>query len=124
MLFCVNQSELREIFLSKPHATESQPFGPTAFVYKVLGKMFATMGVDEEPPRINLKCDPEEAILLRKHYEAIIPGYHMNKKHWNTVCVDGSIPDEEIIEMIDDSYDLIVEKLPKRERAKLQKDAT
>jgi predicted DNA-binding protein (MmcQ/YjbR family) len=115
----MKQNDLRKIFLAKFGAAEDQPFGPTVYVYKVAGKMFGTMGADEDPARINLKCDPEEALMLRKHYESVIPGYHMNKTHWNTIICDGSIPKDEIIEMIDDSYDLIVEKLPKSTRAKL-----
>ena len=96
--------------LAKPGAEETTPFGPDHLVYKVGGKMFALTSPDEFPPRVNLKCDPERALELRDRYEAIIPGYHMNKRHWNTVILDGSLPDNLIRELIDHSYQLVAKK--------------
>ncbi len=85
-----------------------------------MGKMFALVRVDALPPSVSLKCDPEQALLWREQYEAVQPGYHMNKKHWNTVSLDGSIPADEIAAMIDQSYDLVVKGLKKADREKLQ----
>jgi len=110
---------LKAHFHAKPETTEELPFGPDALVFKVKGKMYAIVAHNEDPLSISLKCDPEEAVLLRQKYEAITPGYHLNKQHWNTIVLDGSIPDEEILEMIDDSFELVVEKMPKRDQAKL-----
>ena len=110
---------LQKYLLSKPQTTEEKPFGPQVLVYKVLGKMYALVAWEEDPLRISLKCDPEDAIVLRKHYKAITAGYHLDKKHWNTIVLDGSVPDEEVFEMIDDSFELIVEKMPKRDQAKI-----
>ena len=98
---------LRKYLLNKPGAFEDFPFGPPAMVFKVRRKMFALIAVEETPLRINLKCDPELARHLRAAYDAVQPGYHMNKKHWNTISIDGSLPDEEIITMINDSYNLV-----------------
>jgi predicted DNA-binding protein (MmcQ/YjbR family) len=98
---------LLNYLLDKPGATQEFPFGPSAMVFKVSGKMFALIAVKETPLRINLKCDPELALHLRAAYDAVQPGYHMNKKHWNTITIDGSIPDEEFLTMVDDSYDLV-----------------
>jgi predicted DNA-binding protein (MmcQ/YjbR family) len=106
-------AQFREYCLSKPHATESTPFGPEALVFKVGGKMFALAALEEVPTRVNLKCDPDLALDLRDRYEQIRPGYHMNKKHWNTVEIEGDIPDAEIRKMIDHSYELVVKSLPK-----------
>jgi len=103
----MNFESLCKYFLDKPGAYEDFPFGPSAMVFKVRNKMFALIAVKETPLRINLKCDPELALHLRAAYSAVQPGYHMNKKHWNTITIDGSIPDEEIITMINDSYDLV-----------------
>lgn len=109
----------REYCLSKPGVTESCPFGPDTLVFKVMDKMFAlTSLVTFE--FINLKCDPERAQELRDQYEAIRPGYHMNKQHWNSVYVDGTLPDELIYELIDHSYALIVESLPKKLKLELE----
>jgi predicted DNA-binding protein (MmcQ/YjbR family) len=103
----------------KAGVTEETPFGPEALVYKVVGKMFALVAWQEDPPRITLKCDPELAITLRSHYPAVQPGYYMNKKHWNTITLDGSIPDDEITGMIDASYGLVTRGLSKADRQKL-----
>ncbi|MCW1914504.1 MmcQ/YjbR family DNA-binding protein [Luteolibacter sp. GHJ8] len=108
-----------ERFLSKPGAEETTPFGPDVLVYKVGGKVFGLTAPDEFPASINLKCDPERAVSLREEHEAIKPGYHMNKKHWNTVVLDRSVPSRLVAEMIDHSYELVVASLPKAERAKL-----
>ncbi|MEY2439235.1 MAG: hypothetical protein QOI34_620 [Verrucomicrobiota bacterium] len=111
--------EFREYCLTKPGATEGTPFGEDTLVFKVAGKMFALASLDEIPASVNLKCDPDRALELRDQYEQVRPGYHMNKKHWNTVELDRGIPDAEIKRMIDDSYDLVVASLPKSARAKL-----
>ncbi|MCU0750701.1 MAG: MmcQ/YjbR family DNA-binding protein [Akkermansiaceae bacterium] len=103
-------------FLSKPGAEETTPFGPDVLVYKVGGKMFALTAPDDFPASINLKCDPERSIELRETWKAITPGYHMNKKHWNTLLLDGSVPTKLIRELIDHSYDLVVKSLPKNKR--------
>ena len=107
-------AEFRAYCLTKPNVTEGTPFGPDTLVFKVSGKMFALASLDAIPPRVNLKCDPERALDLRDRYEEVQPGYHMNKKHWNTVELGGGIPDAELREMIDHSYDLVVARLPKR----------
>jgi predicted DNA-binding protein (MmcQ/YjbR family) len=101
-------------------AAEEFPFGPQALVFKVMGKMFALLAPDSLPPTVALKCDPEQALLLRERYEAVQPGYHMNKKHWNTVTLDGSIPGDEIRAMIDASYALVVQGLKKADREHLE----
>lgn len=92
------------------------PFGPDVLVYKVGGKAFALTVPDQFPSRMNLKCDPERAIALREEYEAIVPGYHMNKRHWNTLMLDGSLPSKLVRELIDHSYDLVVAGLPRAAR--------
>lgn len=109
-------------YLSRKHgASDSYPFGPGARVFKVGGKMFALIGEDEETLTLNLKCDPEDALALRAAYPNWVrPGYHMNKKHWNTVVVGEGLPDDVLREMMDHSYTLVVASLPKALRAKLQ----
>lgn len=101
-------------FLSKPGAEETTPFGPDVLVYKVGGKMFSLTAPDEFPARINLKCDPERSVILRDEFDSILPGYHMNKRHWNTLVLDGSLPSGLVRELIDHSYDLVVASLPKK----------
>src|SRR6202040_2727735 len=101
-------AQFREYCLSKPRATEGTPFGPDVLVFKVGGKMFALASLDEVPPRANLKCDPDLALDLRDRYEQVTPGYHMNKKHWNTVEIDGGIPGAELYKRIDQPYELVV----------------
>ena len=103
----------------KPGATEDFPFGPQALVFKVMGKMFAILAPDELPPYVSLKCDPVEALRLRERYAAVRPGSHLNKKHWNSVMLDGRIPTEVLQAMLDASYDLVVAKLKKADREKL-----
>ena len=112
----MNAESFRVYCLGKKAATEGSPFGPDNIVFKVKGKMFALVALDEVPPWVNLKCDPDLALELRDRYEQVEPGYHMNKKHWNTVVLDGVIPDGEIRKMIDHSYDLVVQSLPKTKR--------
>jgi len=109
-------AEFREYCLRKPGASEQTPFGPDVLVFKVGGKIFALASLDEVPPRVNLKCDPDLALDLRDRYEQVTPGYHMNKRHWNTVVLDGVIPDRELRQMIDHSYELVVASLPKAKR--------
>jgi predicted DNA-binding protein (MmcQ/YjbR family) len=106
-------AQFREYCLSKARATEGTPFGSDVLVFKVGGKMFALAALDEVPSRVNLKCEPDLALELRDRYEQVTPGYHMNKKHWNTVEIEGGIPDTELRKMIDHSYDLVASNLPK-----------
>ncbi len=111
--------DARAYLLGQPEAWEDFPFGPEVAVMKVRNKMFATLGVEDGIARINLKCDPDEALMLRDLFSAVHPGYHMHKRHWNTVVLDGSIPPGEIERMIDNSYDLVIAGLPARERKAL-----
>jgi predicted DNA-binding protein (MmcQ/YjbR family) len=106
-------AQFRKYCLSKPRATEGTPFGPDVLVFKVRGKMFALAALEEVPPRVNLKCDPDLALELRDRYEQVTPGYHMNKKHWNTVEIESGIPIRELRKMIDHSYELVTKSLPK-----------
>jgi predicted DNA-binding protein (MmcQ/YjbR family) len=115
----VNFDATRAYLLKRPAAVEDFPFGPDVYVYKVGAKMYATL-VDGDVARMNLKCDPDEAVFLRDTFAAVQPGYHMNKTHWNTVMLDGSIPPGEIERMIDRSYGLIVKSLRKAERTALE----
>jgi predicted DNA-binding protein (MmcQ/YjbR family) len=113
-------ARLRRACLALPGAEETFPFGPENSVFKVAGKMFAISRLGSEPPlRVSLKCEPELAQGLRAAHEAIIPGYHLNKRHWNTLILDGTLPERMVVEMIEDSYDLVVSKLPKAARAEL-----
>ncbi len=106
----------REYCLKKRAATEGTPFGEDVLVFKVGSKMFALASLDNVPATANLKCDPDLALDLRDRYEQVRPGYHMNKKHWNTVELGAGIPDAELRKMIDHSYDLVVKSLPKAAR--------
>jgi|SRR4051812_4052302 predicted DNA-binding protein (MmcQ/YjbR family) len=115
----MNIETLREYCLSKKAVTEDFPFGETTLVFRVKNKIFLLVALDADPLQFNAKCDPEKAIALREEYEAVKPGYHMNKQHWNTVVIDGSISTKLLKEMIDDSYDLIVKSLPKKLREEL-----
>jgi predicted DNA-binding protein (MmcQ/YjbR family) len=112
-------AKFREYCLSKPEATEGTPFGPDVLVFKVGGKIFALASLDDVPARANLKCDPDLALELRDRYEQVTAGYHMNKKHWNTVEIESGIPDVELRKMIDHSYELVVKSLPRKAREKL-----
>jgi len=116
----MNIEELREYCLSKYLATESFPFDEVTLVFKVGGKMFALTNLDGELS-VNLKCDPEKAIELREHYPSVKPGYHMNKRLWNTVEINGTIGDHLIKNWIDDSYNLIVASLTKKQKEELKK---
>lgn len=115
----MDTNQLKQYIRHKKTVTSGYPFDETTLVFKVINKMFALIAKDETPLRINLKCDPEEAQILRRMHKSIIPGYHMNKEHWNTVILDGSLPDELIYKLIDDSYDLVVKELKKADREKL-----
>ncbi|MFF3248203.1 MmcQ/YjbR family DNA-binding protein [Streptomyces sp. NPDC002870] len=112
--------ELRAFCLEFNAAVEEFPFGPETSVFKVLGKLFALSALDAEPLRVNLKCEPEIAVQLRADHPAITPGYHMNKRHWNTVTV-GGLSDRMVRELVEDSYDLVVAGLPKAERLRLDR---
>ncbi|SMG24386.1 MmcQ/YjbR family DNA-binding protein [Sphingobacterium psychroaquaticum] len=114
--------DLRDYCLSKPYVNEELPFGPDTLVFKVGGKVFALLGIDQlgDDLRINVKCDPERAIALRSEFaDTVFPGYHMNKKHWNTMHCNRQLSDSEIQKLIDHSYDLIFEALPKAVKAAL-----
>jgi predicted DNA-binding protein (MmcQ/YjbR family) len=111
----MNIEEFRIYCLSKPGVTESMPFGPDTLVLKVLDKMFALAALDESF-NFNVKCDPEMAIDLRERYNCVQPGYHMNKKMWNTIYVDGSVSDKLLREWVDHSYGEVVKKLSKKEK--------
>ncbi|MGW0820010.1 MmcQ/YjbR family DNA-binding protein [Streptomyces sp. NPDC002845] len=114
--------ELRGLCLSFNAAVEDFPFTPETSVFKVLGRMFALSALDARPLKVNLKCDPEDAVRLRAEYEGlIVPGWHMNKRHWNTVTVDGDLPDRLVRELVEDSYDLVVAGLPRAERLRLDR---
>jgi predicted DNA-binding protein (MmcQ/YjbR family) len=112
--------QVRNYFLSCPEAIEDFPFGNEVHVFKIREKMFGFLAYREGFARVNLKCDPDEAIMLRRRFESVIPGYHMNKIHWNTVILDGTIPSDEIEVMIENSYDLVVNKLKKVDRLSLR----
>jgi predicted DNA-binding protein (MmcQ/YjbR family) len=115
----MNPAELRDRCLAFAGAEETFPFGPETSVFKVAGKMFALAQLDAESLRVSLKCEPELAEALRDTHAAVLPGYHLNKRHWNTVVIDGSLPDGAIGDMIEDSYDLVVSKLPRETRRAL-----
>lgn len=115
----MNIEEYREYCLSFKGVTEEMPFDDKVLVFKVMGKMFCLTDINNFES-INVKCDPETAIELRHQYEAVKPGYHMNKKHWNTILVDGSLPDTELKKWITHSYDLVTTKLTKKQQETLQ----
>ena len=106
----MNIELLQQYCLSKPDVEETLPFGPDTLVYKVRGKIFLLCSLDTEILRFNVKCDPDLAIELREEYPSVLPGYHMNKKHWNTIIADGSIPVKKLKEWIDHSYELVAKK--------------
>jgi predicted DNA-binding protein (MmcQ/YjbR family) len=115
----MNPAELRDHCLSFAGAEETFPFGPNTSVFKVAGKMFALSQLGADELRISLKCEPALAEQLREAHPDVLPGYHLNKRHWNTVIVDGSLPARMIKDMIEDSYDLVVSGLPGRRRREL-----
>jgi predicted DNA-binding protein (MmcQ/YjbR family) len=117
----MNIEQIREHCIKKKGVTEEFPFDEDTLVFKVMGKMFLLASLDAIPLQINLKCYPEKAIELREEFEAVQPGYHMSKKHWNTIILDGSIPIKKIFEWIDDSYNLVVSGLKKTDRERLKK---
>lgn len=110
---------IADFLLSFPEATEEQPFGPEVDVYKVAGKMFAILSPEEAPPAISLKCDPALALELREEFDAVVPGYHLNKTHWNTVILDRTVPERELKRMITHSYAQVVKGLPVSTRVRL-----
>ncbi|GAB2965324.1 MmcQ/YjbR family DNA-binding protein [Hymenobacter coalescens] len=114
----MNIEELRDYCLAKPGTTEETPFGPDTLVFKVGGKIYALTSIDDYGS-VNLKCDPERATQLREQYDFVVPGYHMNKKHWNTVLIGTGITVRQLQELIDHSYDLVRASLPKAVQAKL-----
>ncbi len=116
----MNIEEIRDYCLAKPGVTEGFPFNDTALVFKVAGKMYALLDLSEESRGLSLKCDPELAIELREQHPEVTPAYHFNKKHWNTIIMDGSVSDQLVRQWIDHSYDLVVQSLPKARREKLQ----
>ena len=115
----MDAAELRRWCLAQNGAIEDFPFTPEHSVFKVVGKMFALSALERTPLEVSVKCEPELAVELRNSYPAIRPGYHLNKRHWNTITLDGSMSDQLVRDLIEDSYDLVVSALPKRVRAKL-----
>jgi len=105
----MNIEILREYCIAKKNVTESFPFGDDTLVFKTEGRIFALVNLEGDLS-INLKCDPARAIELRERYSSVMPGYHMNKKHWNTINIDGSVPDKEVFSWVDNSYDLVLNK--------------
>ena len=112
----MNPRELKAACLAMPGAVEGFPFGDEVSVFKVAGKMFAACNLDGQPLQVSVKCDPDLAVQLRAAHPAIAPGYHLNKRHWNTITLDGSLPDQMVTDMLGDSYDLVVGSLPKAHR--------
>ena len=112
----VDRDQVLDLLTRMPGAVEEYPFGDEVAVFKVGGKMFALVSLDGEPGFVNLKCDPARALELRELYAAVRPGYHSNKKHWNSVDLDGSLSAEDVREMVEHSYDLVVAGLPKAAR--------
>jgi predicted DNA-binding protein (MmcQ/YjbR family) len=115
----VTPDTLRRLCLSMPGATEDFPFAEGVSVFKVAGKMFALSRLQGEPLQVSVKCEPELAEQLRLTYPAIRPGYHLNKRHWNTITIDGTMDDAMVRDMVEDSYDLVVGKLPRAQRERL-----
>jgi predicted DNA-binding protein (MmcQ/YjbR family) len=115
----MNIEEFREYCLSKKYVTESFPFDEKTLVFKVAGKMFALSGLEHRPATVNLKCDPERSLELREQHGEIIEGFHMSKKHWNTVTIEGNISNSLILELIDHSYDLVVKGMTKKAQKEL-----
>jgi predicted DNA-binding protein (MmcQ/YjbR family) len=115
----IGPTGLRDLCLGFPGSAETFPFGPRTSVFKVANKMFALSQLAETPLRVSLKCEPALAEQLRVAHPAVLPGYHLNKRHWNTVILDGSIPEETVTDMTEDSYDLVVSRLPLSRRRAL-----
>jgi predicted DNA-binding protein (MmcQ/YjbR family) len=114
----VNRDQVLDVCTSLPGAVEDYPFGDDVAVFKVGGSMFALVALPGEPGRVTLKCDPDWALELRATYPAVRPGYHTNKRHWNTVELDGTVEEAELRGMVEHSYELVVRKLPRSERAR------
>lgn len=110
----MNADSVEKYCLVKKHVSHDYPFGPDVHVFRVAKKMFALISEKDERPLVNLKCDPDEAIILRDIFKAVEPGYHTSKVHWNTVYLDGDVPDGELKRMIDNSYQLVLNSLPKK----------
>lgn len=117
----MNIEEFREYCLAKPGVSESFPFDETTLVFKVMDKMFSLVNLEGDV-RVNLKCQPEMAIELRERYPDILPGYHMSKKHWNSVYIQHSLPDKLVLQLIDNSYNLVIDKLTLKQKKKLKRD--
>jgi predicted DNA-binding protein (MmcQ/YjbR family) len=115
----VNRQRVLDACANRPASTEEYPFGDDVAVFKVGGKVFAMISLDGEPGRVTLKCDPDWALELRAEYPAVQPGYHTNKRHWNTVTLDGTVASTDIDDMIRHSYDIVVAGLTKQQRAQL-----
>ena len=115
----MDYQQARKYLLSLPEAEEDFPFGPDIAVMKIKGRMFATLAMEKDGARSNLKCDPDEAVMLRDIFEGVIPGYHMNKRHWNTVILQADVPLSEVERMMDRSYGLVVKRLKKQQREAL-----
>ncbi len=115
----MNIEEFRDYCLSKKYVTECFPFDTTTLVFKVAGKMFALSGLEHIPATVNLKCDPERSIELRSEFDAIISGFHMSKKHWNTIMIEGNLPNSFLEELIDHSYNLVVKGMTKKRQKEL-----
>ena len=113
--------ELERIALGLPETAMDHAFGPEVNVYKVAGKVFGIMQPAGDPPQVTLKCEPALALELRAQFPAVVPGYHTNKRHWNTVTLDGSVPDEEVRDMVEHSYERVVATLPKAVRVRLDR---
>lgn len=114
----MNIETIRDYCLAKPGVIETMPFGEDTLVFKVIDKMFLLIGLTN-PDNFNVKCDPEKAVTLREQYDEVEPGYHMNKTHWNTVYMNGRLTDKQLTDMINDSYRLVVQSLPKTKQALL-----
>ena len=117
----MNVEQTRDYCLSKTATTEGMPFGEGVLVFKVMNKMYALLALDAVPATMNLKCDPDWALELREEFEGIKGGYHMNKKHWNTVTLEADVSNEMILKLIDHSYDLVVSKLKKADKEALKR---
>ena len=117
----MNIEQIREYCLKKKGVTEEFPFDEDTLVFKVAGKIFLLASLESIPLQINLKCEPEKAINLREEYESVQPGYHMNKKHWNSIIIDGTVPSQKLFEWIDDSYNLVVAGLNKSDNEAIMK---
>ena len=112
----MDRDELLAVLSGMPEAVEDYPFGDEVAVFKVGGRMFALVSLEDDPGVVNLKCDPALALQLRQQYAAVRPGYHQNKRHWNSVDLDGSLDDDELREMVEHSYELVVRSLPRKAR--------